>query len=144
MCNVYTGNAVGCCLGGVIVATWLAMRLWTFSHMALVLYLCTSETLHILPYYGCGSCCLTYVSYGMTWDSVWGGFLFARPGVIVIFSFLITLWRGAGSRGTVMAGCCVLPLRYGGSGVCSTLRSCAGGGWWFLWQDHFEDFWQFL
>ena len=27
-----------------------------------------------------------------------------------------------------MAVCCVLPLHCGGSGVCSILKSCAGGG----------------
>ena len=65
--------------------------------------------------------------YGMMWVSVWGGCFFARPGVILNVYLLITLWRGAGSRGTVTDGCCVLPIRCGGSGV-FTLGSCTGGG----------------
>ena len=78
-------------MGVVIVATWLAMRMWDFIHLSLVLYMCTSGTLHILPLYGCIRCVLTYVSSGVICGSVWGGCLFARPGVIVIFAFLITL-----------------------------------------------------
>ena len=66
LCNLYSGRVVGGCLGGRIVATWLAMRLWIFSRLALVLYMCTSSTLHVLPSYGCGSCGLNYVSSGMT------------------------------------------------------------------------------
>ena len=63
----------------------------------------------------------------MTWGSVWDGFIFVRPGIIFNFAFLITLWRGAGSLGTFVAGCCVNPLRCDGSDVCSNLWSCAGG-----------------
>ena len=36
--------------------------------------------------------------------------------------------RGADSGGTILVDCCVLPLCCGGSGVCYTLISCAGGG----------------
>ena len=63
------------------------------------------------------------------WDEggiVWDGCQFPRPGVMVTFSFPLTLWCGAGSGGTVVAGCCVLPLRCCCSGV-STLGSCALG-----------------
>ena len=72
MCTMYLGNAVGSCLGDGIVAMWLAMRLWPFSCLDLVLYLCNSETLHLLPSYGCVSCGHTSVSSGMMWGSVWG------------------------------------------------------------------------
>ena len=51
LCTVHTRNDVGAFLGGRIVATWLAMRLLTFSRMDLVLYMCTSGTLHMLPSY---------------------------------------------------------------------------------------------
>ena len=61
------------------------------------------------------------------WGYIWGGCLLTFPGVIVNFSFLITLWRGAGSGGTSVAGCCVIPIWCGGSGV-STLVICTGGG----------------
>ena len=117
------GNYVEGCLGGLIVDTWLAMRWWTFSRLDLVLYLCTSGTLHVIPSYGCGSCGIASVSSGIKWGSVWGSCLFARPGVIVIFDFLFTLLHGAGSGGTVMEGCCILCLRCGGPGVCSNLES---------------------
>ena len=72
-------------------ATWLAMILWTFIRLDLLLYLCTSGTLHVLPLYGCATGDINYVSYGITWGSVCGVFLFARPGVIVTFYLLITL-----------------------------------------------------
>ena len=49
LCTMYLGNDVGGCLCGGIVATWLAMRLWPFSCLELVLYLCTSGTLQLLP-----------------------------------------------------------------------------------------------
>ena len=65
MCTVYAGDNVGGCLGGVNFSTWLAMRLWNFSRLDLVLYLCTSGTLYVLPSYGCGSGGLTSVLYGM-------------------------------------------------------------------------------
>ena len=91
LCTIYMRNVVVGCLGGEIVLTWLAMILWHFSHLALVLYMCTSGTLHVFTSYGCSSCGLTYVSSGMRWGYVWVGFLFAHPGVIVIFAFLITL-----------------------------------------------------
>ena len=68
--------------------------------------------------------------FHMGWCGVLSGVicLFAHPGVIVIFAFMVTLWRGGGFEGTSVAGCCVLSLRCGGSGVCSALVSCAGGG----------------
>ena len=84
------GDDFGSCLGGGIVSTWLAMILRRFRRLVLVLYLCNSGTLYMLPLYGCVSCGLTSMS-GMTWGSVYDGFLFTRPGVIVIFDFLITL-----------------------------------------------------
>ena len=127
LCTVYEGNNVGVCMGSGIFTMWLAMRLCTFSCLDLVLYVCT-----------CGRCTWFHhmvaavvvysVSSCMTWGLVWGGCIFARPGVIVIFYFIFTLWRGASSRGTDVAGCCVLSLRCGGSGVRSTLGSCAVGG----------------
>ena len=58
----------------------------------------------------------------------YGVVYFVRPGFIVIFSFMFTLWRGAGSGGTFVVGCFVLLLWCGGSGVCSALGSCTGGG----------------
>ena len=64
----------------------------------------------------------------MTWGSVWGGCLFLRPVVIVIFNFLFTLWHGAGSRGTVVAGCYDISIQYGGSGLCYTIISWEVGG----------------
>ena len=91
MCTVYLGDDVGGFLCSGIVVTWLSMRLWPFSFRALVLYICNSGRLHVLPQCGCSSGGLTSVSSGITWVSVWGGFLFARPGFIVIFAFLFTL-----------------------------------------------------
>ena len=49
LCTVYAGNDIGGCLGNVIVATWLAMRLCNFSCLDLLLYLCAIGTLHVLP-----------------------------------------------------------------------------------------------
>ena len=110
LCTVYFGDYFGGCLGSVIISTWLAIRLLTFKCLALVLYLCTIGTLHVIPSYGYDSGGCTSVSYGVTWGSVWGGFIFLRPGVIVIFDFLFTLLHGAVSGGTIVAGCCVIPL----------------------------------
>ena len=109
------------------VATWLSMVLWPFIRLDLALYLCTSAMLHVLPYYGCVTGDIASVSSGMTWDSVWGGCLFAHPGVIVTVYLLMTLWRGTGYGVTAVASCCVLPLHCGGSGV-YTLGSFSGGG----------------
>ena len=64
----------------------------------------------------------------MTWVSFWGGWIFMRPGVIVTFAFLITLWHGVGSGRTVEAGCCVILLLCGGSGLCYNHGSWAGVG----------------
>ena len=112
---VLVDDGVGSCLGVRIVSTWLAMRLWPFRRLYLVLYMYTSGTLYVLPSCGSGICGITSVLSGMTWGSVWGGLLFACPGVIVILVLMCTLWRGADSGGTVMVGCCVIPLFYGGS-----------------------------
>ena len=49
LCTVYASNDVVGCLGVVIVATLLGMRFWPFSRLALVLYLCTIVTLHVIP-----------------------------------------------------------------------------------------------
>ena len=59
--------------------------------MALVLYLCTSDKLHVLTSYGCGFGIPTFVLYGMTWGSVWVGFHFECPGGIAIFILMFTL-----------------------------------------------------
>ena len=93
----------------------------------MVLYLCTSRTCHVIPSYSCGSGVCTSVSSWMKLGSVWVVYLFAWPGFIVIFAFLFNLWCGAVSGHTVMAGCCVLPLHCGGSGVCYTIISWSGG-----------------
>ena len=128
LCTVVLfGDGVGSCLGGRIFATWFTMRLCPFRSMYLVLYMCTSGMLHVLPPYGLGIGGLTSVSYGMTWGYVWGGFLFERPGVIVIFVLMFTLWRGVGSGGTFVVGCCVIPIRCSGSGIFSALVSLSGG-----------------
>ena len=76
----YTGNDVGGFLVGVIFATWLAIILWPFSCLSRVLYLCTSGTLYVIPYYGCGISGLTYVSYSMTRGSVWGSCILCALG----------------------------------------------------------------
>ena len=52
LCIVYAGNDVGYFMGGRIVDTCLAMISWTFSRLDLLLYLCTSGMLHVLPLYG--------------------------------------------------------------------------------------------
>ena len=109
------------------VATWLAIRSWPYILLALVLYLCTSGMLHVIPSYGCVSGESAYMSSGMTWGLVLYGCRGARPGVILTFYFPLTLRRGAGSGGTVVASFCVILRGCGGSGV-STLRSYAGGG----------------
>ena len=62
----------------------------------------------------------------MTWGSVWGGYLFARHGVIVIiFPVHPLTWRRfqRHCRGVFF----VFPLFCGGSCVCSTLLSFTGG-----------------
>ena len=91
LCTVYAGNDVGGCLGSGIVSMWLSMILWPFSHIPLVLFMWNIGTLNVIPSYGCNSFACTSVLSGMTWISVWGGCLFARPGVIMNFDFLITL-----------------------------------------------------
>ena len=48
LCTVYVGTSAGSGLGGGIFFTWLAMILWTFIRIYLVLYLCNSGTLHVL------------------------------------------------------------------------------------------------
>ena len=70
---VLVGDGVVSCLGGGIVTIWLVIRLFPFRRLALVLYLCTSGTLHVLSSYGCGISGLSSVSYGMMWGSIWGG-----------------------------------------------------------------------
>ena len=87
LCTVYSGNDVGGCLGSGIVATWLSMILWPFSHIPLVLFMWNIGTLNVIPSYGCNSFACTSVLSGMTWISVWGGCLFARPGFILILDF---------------------------------------------------------
>ena len=91
MRTVYLGDDLGGFLGGGFFSTWLAMILWPFRHSSLVLYLCTSGALRVIPLYGCGSGARTSVSSGMTWGSVWGGHLFACTGFIATFDFLLTL-----------------------------------------------------
>ena len=49
---VLFGDEVVSCLGGVIVAPWLSMILFPSRGLYLVLYPCTSGTLHVLPLYG--------------------------------------------------------------------------------------------
>ena len=73
MCILYLGDDVGGSLGGENFATWLSISLWPFRRLLLVVYLCTSRTLHVLPSYGCSSGGCTSVSYGMTWGCVWSG-----------------------------------------------------------------------
>ena len=128
LCTAYAGNNVGGCMGERIVSTLLYMILWTFSRLDLVLHMCTSGMLQVLPLYGWCTSGLTSVSSEMTWVSVSGGCIFVRSGVIVIFAFLFTLWHDAGYGGTVVAGCCVLSFWCDGSGVCSALGSCSVGG----------------
>ena len=128
LCTMYLGNDVWGCLCGGIVAMWLATRLWPFSCLDLLLYLCNSGTLHLLPSYGCVSCDRTSVSSGMMWGSVWGSWLLARPWVIMMFIFLFTIWHGTDYGGTIVLDCCVLPLCCGGSGICYNLIRCIGGG----------------
>ena len=91
LCTIVFGDGVGSCMGGGIVSTWLAMGFCRFRRLALVLYMCTSETFYVIPLCGYGIGGLTSVSSRMIWGSVWGCYLFARPGVIVIFAFLYTL-----------------------------------------------------
>ena len=79
------------CLGGGIFSTWFAMILCPFERLYLVFYLCTSGKLYVLPSYGCGFGDITSMLYGMAWGSIWGGFLFARPGFIAIFVLMFTL-----------------------------------------------------
>ena len=103
------------------------MRLWNFIRLALVLYMCTSGMLNVLPLYGWITGDLASVSSGMTWGSVWGGFLFNHSGVIVTISFLTPFWCGIGYVDTVVAVCCVISLWCGVAGV-SNLGSWARGG----------------
>ena len=92
MCTVVLfGDYVGSFLGGGIVAMWLDMRLCPFGRLDLLLYMCISGTFHVLPSYGCGIGGLTSVVSGLAWGSVWGGCLFARPGVIVAFLLIFPL-----------------------------------------------------
>ena len=90
LCTLYLGDYIGGCMGGRIFATWLAMVLWPFRCIVMVLYMRSSGMLHVLPWYGYGSGYRTSVSSGMTWGSV-RGCLFLCPGVIVIFAFLFSL-----------------------------------------------------
>ena len=66
MCTIYTGGDLGGFLNVIIVATCLAIRLCHFSHLDLVISICTGETLHMIPSYGCGSGGITSVLSGMT------------------------------------------------------------------------------
>ena len=85
LCTVMlVGTRVGIFLGRIIVVMWLAMILSPFRRLTLVLYLCTSGTLNMLPQYGWVSGGMNSVSSGMTCRSIWGGFLFFHPGVIAI------------------------------------------------------------
>ena len=91
LCNVVlVGDEIGSCLGRIIFATWLAMLLCPLRRLDLVLYLCKSGTLHVLPSYGCSIGGLTYVSSWMTRVSVCGGLLSARPFFIVVFVLMFT------------------------------------------------------
>ena len=110
---------------GWTVSMWLVIRSWTCIILALVLYLYNSGVFHDFPSYGCVSGECASVSSGTTWDFFWVGFRGACPGVMVTWCFSFTLWRVAGSRCTVIAGCQVLGC--GCSGV-STLGSFEGGG----------------
>ena len=47
-CTVYLGGDVEVCMGGAIVAKLLAIRLCSFRHLLMVLYMCTSGTMHVL------------------------------------------------------------------------------------------------
>ena len=50
MCTIMlVGDDVGSCLVGGIFDMWLDMKLYPFRNMALVLYLCASGTLRVLP-----------------------------------------------------------------------------------------------
>ena len=55
------GDGAGSCMGGGIIATWLDMRLCHFRHLDLVLYMCTSGKLYVIPLYGLGIGGLTSV-----------------------------------------------------------------------------------
>ena len=68
--SVLVGDEVGSFLGRVIVATWLSMILCPFRRLALVLYMCTSVTLHVPPSYGRFISGITSVSSGVGWGSV--------------------------------------------------------------------------
>ena len=92
MCTaVLVGAGANIFIGGGIVATWLDMILYPFRRLALVLYLCTSGTLNVIPSYGCFFGDITSVSSGMKWASIWGGLIFTRPEVIAIFVFMFNL-----------------------------------------------------
>ena len=93
---VLMGVWIGICLGRAILVTWLSMILWPLRRLSLVLYLCTSCTLMVLPSYWCMSGDIIYVSYGMMCGAVWGGCLDSQPAVVVIISVVYTLWRGYG------------------------------------------------
>ena len=80
LCTMYLGDDVGSCLVGENVFVWLAIWFWYFSSLLMILYLCNSGTLHVLPPYGCGSGGRTSVSYGITWGSIWGCCLFRALG----------------------------------------------------------------
>ena len=71
------------------------------------MYLCNSGTLKVIPSYGLVSGGMKSVPYGMMWGSVWVGCLVACPGFIAILVLVFILWRGSGSIGTVVVGCCV-------------------------------------
>ena len=66
----YSGTAMLGGFSGCTVATWLTIRLCPCILLALVLYLCTSGMLHVLPSYGCVSGEHEYMSSGITWGLV--------------------------------------------------------------------------
>ena len=53
--------------------------------------MCTGVVLKIFPLYGCMSVGNTSVSSGVMWGSVWGGRIFAFPGVITDLVLVFTL-----------------------------------------------------
>ena len=112
---------------GWTFATWLGIRLLPCIRLAMVLYLCTSGMLHVIPSYGCVSGEQVFVSSGMTWGLVCVGCRLSCPGFMVTFSFPLTFSRVPGTRGTVVVGCYVILRGYGCYGI-STLGSCAEGG----------------
>ena len=66
LCILYVGIDVWGGLCSWTVATWLDIGLWPLISLDMVLYLCTSEMLHVLPSYGYIADDLASVSSGMT------------------------------------------------------------------------------